>query len=50
MQLIADDLQSLDRLKQQLAADGRLQVEIQSATAGGERRVEGRLRIAGTRT
>lgn len=50
VQLTARDLQSLDRLKQQLAAGGRLQVEIQSATAGGERRVEGRLRIAGART
>lgn len=50
VQLTASDLQSLDRLKQQLAAGGRLKVEIQSATAGGERRVEGRLRIAGART
>ena len=50
VQLTAPDVQSLDRLKQQLAAGGRLQVEIQSATAGGERRVEGRLRISGART
>lgn len=50
VQLTARDLQSLDKLKQQLAAEGRLQVEIQSATAGGERRVEGRLRIAGAST
>ena len=50
VQLTARDLQSLDKLKQQLAAGGRLQVEIQSATAGGQRRVEGRLRIAGART
>lgn len=50
VQLTTRDLQSLDKLKQQLAAGGRLQVEIQSATAGGERRVEGRLRIAGART
>ncbi|WP_158675313.1 type II secretion system protein GspL [Thiohalobacter thiocyanaticus] len=50
VQLTARDLQSLDKLKQQLAAGGQLQVEIQSATAGGDRRVEGRLRIAGAST
>ncbi len=45
LDLDAQDLQVLDSLKQALAADGRLVVEIQSATAGAGKQVSGRLRI-----
>lgn len=44
------DLQSLDRLKQALAGSGGLEVEIQSATTGTDKRVQSRLRIQGTGT
>jgi len=44
------DLQSLDRLKQALAGDGGLEVEIQSATTGADQRVQSRLRIQGKGT
>lgn len=43
----ATDLQTLDRLKQQLIAKGGMKVEIQSATASAGSRVQGRLRIQG---
>lgn len=46
--LTATDLQSLDSLKQSLANTGDLKVEIQSAAAGKDKRVKGRLRIEGT--
>ena len=40
-------LQLLDQLKQALAKNGALSVEIQSATTGSDQRVKSRLRIAG---
>ncbi len=45
--LFIADLQQLDQLKQRLVDKARMQVEIQSATAKGDR-VEARLRIKGT--
>ena len=45
--LFIADLQQLDQLKQRLVDKARLQVEIQSATAKGDR-VEARLRIKGS--
>ena len=47
LELTVANLQVLDRLKQQLAQDGGLSAEIQSAAADGEQRVKSRLRIAG---
>lgn len=44
----ATDLQTLDRLKQQLVSSGGMKVEIQSATASAGSKVQGRLRIQGT--
>jgi general secretion pathway protein L len=41
------NLQQLDQLKQSLVAAGGLDVEIQSAAAGKDNRVQGRLRIQG---
>jgi general secretion pathway protein L len=41
------DLQQLDKLKQSLDAAGGMSVEIQSAAAGKDNRVQGRLRIQG---
>jgi len=46
LDLTAHDLQVLDRLKQRLTGEGGLKVDIQSATAGSDKRVQGRLRIA----
>jgi general secretion pathway protein L len=48
LDVTATDLQLLDKLKQDLARDGGLAVEIQSATAGSDKRVQGRLRIQGS--
>ncbi|MBU1191461.1 MAG: type II secretion system protein GspL [Gammaproteobacteria bacterium] len=47
LELTANDVQTLDRLKQQLTEQGGLSVEIQSATTGANQRVQGRLRIEG---
>jgi general secretion pathway protein L len=47
LDLTATDLQLLDKLKQDLARAGGLKVEIQSATAGADKQVKGRLRIQG---
>lgn len=48
LDLTATDLQLLDKLKQDLASAGGLAVEIQSATAGKDKQVTGRLRIRGS--
>ncbi len=48
LELTASDIQTLDKLKQQLTAAGGLSVDIQSATAGANQRVQGRLRLQGT--
>lgn len=48
LELTAGDIQSLDQLKQRLTEAGGLSVDIQSATAGADRRVQGRLRLQGT--
>jgi general secretion pathway protein L len=45
MDLVVANLQLLDQLKQALMESGRLEVEIQSATASKDRRVQSRLRI-----
>jgi type II secretory pathway component PulL len=50
LDLTATDLQLLDKLKRDLAQAGGLAVEIQSATAGQDKRVKGRLRIEGSRS
>lgn len=47
LELNANDVQTLDRLKQQLTEQGGLSVEIQSATTGANQRVQGRLRVTG---
>jgi general secretion pathway protein L len=43
---LIDDLQQLDQLKQKLISDGQLQVDIQSASARGDK-IDARLRIKG---
>lgn len=48
LELTANDVQTLDRLKQALNETGGLSVDIQSATAGANQRVQGRLRVQGT--
>ena len=48
LELTAGDVQTLDRLKQQLIEQGGLSVDIQSATTGANQRVQGRLRVQGT--
>jgi general secretion pathway protein L len=48
--LTVANLQLLDQLKQALMEDGRLSVEIQSATTGQDQRVHSRLRIEGVGT
>lgn len=50
MDLTVSNLQLLDQLKQQLAQDAGLSVEIQSATAGPDKRVRSRLRIEARRS
>lgn len=47
LQLTASDIQTLEKLKQQLGSQGGLDVEIQSATTGADQRVQGRLRVQG---
>ncbi|MFA7594700.1 MAG: type II secretion system protein GspL [Thiohalobacteraceae bacterium] len=48
LELTAGDIQGLDQLKQRLTEGGGLSVDIQSATAGANRRVQGRLRLQGS--
>ncbi len=50
LELQADNLQILDQLKQSLAASGRMQAEIQSATTEAGQKVKSRLRIQGVGT
>lgn len=50
LELTAGDIQTLEKLKQQLAEQGRLTVDIQSATTGADQRVQGRLRVTGARS
>lgn len=50
LELTANDIQTLDRLKQALTEGGGLSVDIQSATTGSDRRVQGRLRVQGTQS
>ena len=45
MDLVVSNLQLLDQLKQALMQSGKLEVEIQSAVAGKDQRVQSRLRI-----
>ena len=45
--LAVSNLQLLDELKQKLSQDGKLTVEIQSATTAADQRVQSRLRIQG---
>lgn len=47
LELTASDIQTLEKLKQQLGGQGGLDVEIQSATTGADQRVQGRLRVQG---
>lgn len=47
LELTASDIQTLEKLKQQLGGQGGLEVEIQSATTGADQRVQGRLRVQG---
>lgn len=47
LELSAADIQTLDKLKQALSETGGLSVDIQSATTGSDRRVQGRLRVQG---
>lgn len=50
LELTANDIQTLERLKQQLTEKSALAVDIQSATAGSDQRVQGRLRVTGGRS
>jgi len=47
LDLLADNLQILDKLKQDLIGSGRMQAEIQSATTEKDRRVKSRMRVQG---
>lgn len=47
LELAVDNLQILDKLKQELVASGRLQAEIQSATTEAGQKVKSRLRVKG---
>lgn len=47
VELTANDIQTLEKLKQQLGSQGGLSVDIQSATTGTDQRVQGRLRVQG---
>jgi len=47
LELAADNLQLLDKLKQALNSTGRLQAEIQSATTEAGQKVKSRLRVQG---
>ena len=47
LQLVADNVQILDRLKQSLASEAKLAAEIQSATTGKDGKVSSRVRIEG---
>lgn len=50
LELRADSLQILDKLKQSLAASGRMQAEIQSATTEAGKTVKSRIRVQGVGT
>jgi general secretion pathway protein L len=50
LDLQADNLQILDQLKQSLAASGRMQADIQSATTEAGQKVKSRIRIQGVGT
>ncbi len=47
LDLMADNLQILDKLKQDLISGGRMQAEIQSATTERDRKVKSRMRVQG---
>ncbi|HHJ16024.1 MAG TPA: type II secretion system protein GspL [Gammaproteobacteria bacterium] len=47
LELMADNLQLLDKLKQELIAGGNLQAEIQSATTEADQKVKSRMRVQG---
>ncbi len=47
LELAVDNLQILDKLKQDLVASGRLQAEIQSATTEAGQKVKSRVRVTG---
>ncbi|MGB5338967.1 MAG: type II secretion system protein GspL, partial [Gammaproteobacteria bacterium] len=50
LELAADNLQILDKLKQELVASGRLQAEIQSATTEAGQKVKSRVRVEGAQS
>lgn len=50
LELLVGSLQTLDALKAALAADGRMEVDIQSAVAGADGKVQSRLRLRGKRS
>lgn len=50
VELTATDIQTLEKLKQQLGSQSGLSVDIQSATTGTDQRVQGRLRVQGARS
>ena len=47
LDLMADNLQILDKLKQDLISGGRMQAEIQSATTEKDQKVKSRMRVQG---
>ena len=49
LQLLADNVQLLDQLKQALVSEGRLRAEIQSATTQKDGKVNSRVRVEGGR-
>ena len=50
LELTASDIQTLEKLKQQISSQGGLTVDIQSATTGADQRIQGRLRVEGARS
>jgi general secretion pathway protein L len=50
LELLVDNLQILDKLKQSLAASGHMEAEIQSATTEAGQKVKSRIRVQGTGT
>ncbi|NHZ69901.1 MAG: hypothetical protein GWP20_01565, partial [Thermotogales bacterium] len=47
LDLLADNLQILDKLKQDLISSGRMEAEIQSATTERDKKVKSRMRVQG---
>ena len=49
LELLADNVQVLDQLKQALVGEGKMRAEIQSATTQNDGKVNSRVRVEGGR-